>query len=124
MKKTLLVLVMSVIMIGLASCGGNDNHSKAFKESKKILDNVTENINKAKTCDDLDMAAFGMLGMLGVEGIEAMPQEEQDELTKISDEMSKVMEKKRAELNCQDDFWSSDDDDDSAWDSLFEDEEE
>ena len=99
-------------MIGLASCGGNDGHSKAFKESKKILDKVTENINKAKTCDDLDMAAFGMLGMLGVEGIDAMPQEEQDELSKISDEMSKVMEKKRAELNCQDDFFGDDD----AWD--------
>lgn len=114
---------MSVIMIGLASCGGNDGHSKAFKESKKILDNVTESIQKSKTCDELDMAAFGMLGMLGVEGIEAMPQSEQDELSKISDEMTKIMEKKREELNCQDSFFS-DDDDDSAFDSLFEDEEE
>lgn len=121
MKKTLLVAIMSVIMITMAACGGG-NHSKAFNQSKKILDNVTESINKAKTCDDLDMAAFGMLGMLGIEGIDAMSEEETQELSKLSDKMSELMESKRAELNCkEDDFWSSDDIDD---DSFFEDEEE
>ena len=121
MKKTLLIAVMSVIMIAMAACGGND-HSKAFNQSKKILDNITSSINKAKTCDDLDMAAFGILGMLGVEGIDAMSEAETQELSELTDKMNELMEKKRAELNCkEDDFWGSDDIDDSFFD---EDEEE
>lgn len=103
MKKTLLALVMSVIMIGLASCG--DGHSKAFNESKKILDNVKEGIEKAETCDDVDMATMGVLGLLGVEGVDAMPESEQDELSKITEEIDKVLETKKAELNCQDEIW-------------------
>ena len=122
MKKTLLVAVMSVIMIAMAACGGGGNHSKAFNQSKKILDNITSSINKAKTCDDLDMAAFGILGMLGVEGIDAMSEAETQELSELTDKMNELMEKKRAELNWKEyDFWSSDDIDD---DSFFEDEEE
>lgn len=105
MKKTLLALVMSIIMIGLASCGGNNSHSKAFNESKKILDNVKEEIQKAETCDDIDAATFGVLGLLGVEGIDAMPESEQDELSKVTEEIDKVLEAKKAELNCQDEVW-------------------
>ena len=92
---------MSIIMIGLASCGGN-KHSKAYNESKKVLDNVMEGIEKAATCDDIDMAAFGVLGLLGVEGVDAMPESEQEELTKLTDKIDQLMESKKAELNCQD----------------------
>lgn len=102
MKKTLLALVVSIIMISLASCGGN-KHSKAFDESKKVLDNVLENVEKAETCDDLDMAAFGILGLLGVEGVDAMPEAEQQELTKITEKIDKAMEDKKAALDCKDD---------------------
>lgn len=121
MKKTLFALVMSIIMIGLASCGGNNGHSKAFNESKKILDNVKEEIQKAKTCDDVDMATFGILGLLGVDGVDAMPEAEQEELSKITDEIDKVLEAKKAELDCKDDdSWF--DDDDMPADDLFEEE--
>ena len=109
MKKTLLAFVMSVIMIAMASCGGG-NQSKAFKDSKKILDRITSSIKDAKTCDDLDMAAFGMLGLLGVEGLDAITEEEQAQLTELTDNMEKLMEQKKAELNCKDDnFWGDDD---------------
>ena len=110
MKKSLLVLIMSVIMIGMASCGGSD-HSKAFNKAKKVMDNITDNIKKAKTCDDVDMAAFGILGMLGIEGIDALSADEQAELDKMSEDMNKLMESKKAELNCKDDFFDFDDDD-------------
>ena len=110
MKKSLLVLIMSVIMIGLASCGGND-HSKAFNKAKKIMDNISDNIKSAKTCDDVDMAAFGILGMLGIEGIDALSAEEQAELDKMSEEMNKLMESKKAELDCKDSFFDFDDED-------------
>jgi len=109
MKKTLLALVMSVIMIVMASCGGS-SHSKAFNECKKVIDNVSSAVKDAKTCDDLDMAAFGILGMLGVEGVDAMSEAEQNELTELTDKMEKLMEEKKAELNCQDDdFWGEED---------------
>lgn len=120
MKKTLLVAVLSLIMLGMAACGGGD-HSKAFNQSKKIIDKITKSIEEAKTCDDLDMAAFGMLGILGVEGIDAMSEAETQELSELTDKMSELMEKKKAEFNCkEDDFWGSDDVDDS----FFEEEEE
>lgn len=112
MKKTLLFLIMSVIMIGFVSCGGNDSHSKAFRESKKILDNIKSEVEKAEDCDAVDMAAFGILGLFGVEGIEDMPEAEQEELSKLSDEIDKVMAAKKAELNCPEDndFFGGDDD--------------
>ena len=100
---------MSIIMIGLASCGGN-KHSKAFNESKKVLENVMEAVEKAETCDDLDMAAFGILGLLGVEGVDAMPESEQEELSKLTDKIDELMESKKAKLDCKDDdFWGGDD---------------
>lgn len=122
MKKTLLALVMSVIMIGLASCGGNSGHSKAFNESKKVLDNVKEEIQKAKDCDEVDMATFGILGLLGVEGVEDMPESEQDELSKITEEIDKVLEAKKAEFGCQDDDSWLEDDAEMPLEELFEEE--
>ena len=122
MKKTLFALVMSVIMIGLASCGGNNGHSKAFNESKKILDNVKEEIQNAKDCDAVDMATWGIIGLLGVEGVDAMPDNEQEELSKITEEIDKVLEAKKAELNCpEDDDWFTDDED-MPMEELFEEE--
>lgn len=111
MKKVFLIAVMSVIMLGFAACGGGSNgHSKAFNASKKIIDKVGNNIKKATTCDDLDLAAFGLLGMLGVEGVDAMPESEQEELSKLNDDLTKLMEERRAELNCKDDFFDFDED--------------
>ena len=111
MKKTLIALVMSVIMISLATCGGGNNkHSKAFNESKKVLDNVMESVNKAKDCDDLDMATFGILGLLAVEGIDAMPQADQEELDELTTKIDKALEQKKAELNCQDDSFFDEED--------------
>lgn len=124
MKKVLLGAVMTVLMFCFAACGGGDNgHSKAFNGAKKVLDKVAKNVEKAKTCDDIDMAAFGLLGMLGVEGIDAISEAEQEELSKYSDELNQTMEKKKAELNCKDDFFGLGDDDDSAFDEPVEEEE-
>ena len=80
MKKTLLVAIMAVIMIAFASCGGNNGHSKAFNQASKIYNNMIEEVNKAKTCDDVDMAAFGVLGLLGVDGIDKLDEAETKEL--------------------------------------------
>lgn len=108
MKKTLLALVMSVIMIGLASCGGGNKHSKAYNESVKILDNITEAINQADDCDGLEAAAFGILGLLGVEGLDQMPDVEQEELTKVMEEMNTLLEKKQADFGCEEEEFLDD----------------
>ncbi len=109
MKKTLFALVMGIVMIGLASCGGN-KHSKAFNESKKILDIVLENVEKAETCDDLDMAFVGIFDLLSVEGINAIPETEAQELTTITEKIDEVMEAKRADFDCQDEELIDNDD--------------
>lgn len=108
MKKTLTVMIMSIVMISLASCGGN-KHSKAFNESKRILDNVLESVEKAETCDDLNTAAIGVFNLLTVEGVDAIPENEQEELTKISDKIDSAMEAKRASLGCQEEDFFNDD---------------
>lgn len=109
MKKTLLAIVMSVIMIVMASCGGN-RHSKAFNESKEIIDKIIESLKQAETCDDLDMAAFGILGVLGVEGLDAISEAEQKQLSELTEKMQMLMEQKKDELECADEnFWDSDD---------------
>ena len=111
MKKTLLAVIMGVIMIAFASCGGSNNgHSKAFNEAKKVYDNILEEVNKAKTCDDVDMAAFGVLGLLGVDGIDKLDEAENKELEELGEKVSKAMEEKKAALDCKDDFswWDED----------------
>ena len=112
MKKTLLALIMGIIMIGFASCGGNNNgKSKAFNQATKIIDDIMESVEKAQTCDDVDMAAFGILALFGVDGLEDMPQAEQDEFSKYSEKLDEVMAKKKAELNCpEDESWFDDED--------------
>lgn len=109
MKKTLLAVIMGIVMIGLASCGGN-KHSKAFNESKKILDNVLENVEKAETCDALDMAFVGVFDLLSVEDVNAIPEAEHQELTEITEKIDEVMGAKRAEFGCQDEQLIEEDD--------------
>ena len=119
MKKVLFAVVMSIIMIGLASCGGN-KHSKAYNESKKVLESVMEGVEKASTCDDVDMAAFGILGLLGVEGVDAMPEAEQEELSKLTDKIDEVVKTKKAELNCKEDSFFGGDDEEFPMDEEVE----
>lgn len=110
MKKTLLAVIMGVIMIAFASCGGSNNgHSKAFNEAKKVYDGMMESVEKATTCDDVDMAAFGVLGLLAVDGIDKLDEAETKELEEIGEKFSKAMEDKKAALDCKDDFsWFDD----------------
>lgn len=108
MKKSLLAVIMGVIMITFASCG-NNGHSKAYNDAKKVLDGVQEAVEKAATCDDVDMAAFGVLGLLGVEGIDKLEEAEQKDLDALTEKISKAVEEKKAALDCKDDFWSTDD---------------
>lgn len=110
MKKTILVVFMSFLMIAASSCGGQ-KHSKAFNESKKILEQIMDATQKAENCDDLEMAAFGILGLLGVEGLDSMPEDEQNLISELSEQLNTLMEEKSATLNCNEE----EEMDDEAW---------
>lgn len=111
MKKSLLAVIVGVIMIAFVSCGGNgkNSHSKAYNEAEKVLNGVLDGVNNAATCDDVDMAAFGVLGLLGVEGIDKLEEAEQKELDVFTEKISKAVEEKKAALDCKDDVWLNED---------------
>lgn len=105
---------MSVIMITLAcSCGGNKNgHSKAFNKAMKVYDDMFESVEKASTCEDVDMVIFGAFALIGIDGIDKLNEAETKEFEELGEKLSKAMEAKKAELNCpeEEDFFGGDDD--------------
>lgn len=102
MKKVFLITSLFAMMIGMAACGGGNKHSKAYNEAEKILKQVIESVDKAKTCDDLDMAAFGVIGIIAVEGIDELSDAEAKELTKYTDQIDESIDAKKASLGCED----------------------
>lgn len=121
MKKTLLFALLSFIMLGFFACN-NDQYSKPYKEAKEILDNITSLTNKAKDCNDLDVAAFGIIGMLSVEGVDSLPKEEQKLLSDQMDKLGELMEQRRTELNCVDETDGIEFDDDFPADAPYDEE--
>lgn len=121
MKKTLLFALLSFIMLGFFACN-NDQYSKPYKEAKEILDNITSLTNKAKDCNDLDVAAFGIIGMLSVEGVDSLPEVEQKLLSDQMDKLGELMEQRRAELNCVDETDGIEFDDDFPADAPYDEE--
>lgn len=103
---------MSVIMITLASCGGGKNgHSKAFNQAMKIYDDMFESVEKASTCDDVDMVIFGAFALIGIDGIDKLNEAETKEFEELGEKLSKAMEDKKAELNCpEEDLFGGDED--------------
>ena len=99
MKKTLLFALLGILLV-FTACNNNNKHSKAYNESKAIMDKVVELANKATNCDDLDMAAFSIYGILGVEGVDAISADEQASLSEQMDKLTELMEQKRMEFNC------------------------
>ena len=108
-------------MLGFFACN-NDQYSKPYKEAKEILDNITSLTNKAKDCNDLDVAAFGIIGMLSVEGVDSLPEVEQKLLSDQMDKLGELMEQRRAELNCVDETDGIEFDDDFPADAPYDEE--
>lgn len=109
MKKSVLAIVLGIIMIVTASCGGN-KHSKAYNDSKTIIDKISESMKQAESCEDLDLAAIGLLTVLGVEGIADLSKEEQNQLSDLTNSLQKILEQKKEALGCSnEDFMSTGD---------------
>ena len=114
MKKLFILLAMLTFSTFVMAQAPVNGHTKPYNEAKEILESVKDGIQSAKDCDELDMAVFGVIALFGVEDIDEITESEEDLFTKLTDEIDKILENKKAALNCKDDEddWGDDDDDD------------
>ena len=112
MKKLFILIAMLSLSTLAMAQKPEETHTKPYKEAMAILEEVQEGIQNAKDCDELELAAFSMLALFGVEDIDKVTEEEDNLINKFTEEMGKIMENKKAALNCKDDdfFEKSDDD--------------
>jgi len=104
MKKFFILLAMLTLSTFVMAQTPVKKYSKPYNEAKEILESVRENIIDAKDCDELDMAVFGVIALLGVEDLDKITNTEEDLLTKLSNEIDKILEKKKAALKCEDEY--------------------
>lgn len=100
MKNTLFALLMGVIMIGLASCGGGNKHSKGYEKSKKVLDEVMVNVEQAKDCEEIEIALAGIMYIYFVEDSITL-QSEREDLSDMLVTVTEVANQKKVAMNCQ-----------------------
>ncbi len=102
MKKTLLFALVGIVLLAFTSCGPKG--TKQFNESKATLEQIQKQVEAATTCDEMQMAALGILGIAfgGDEYAEEekMTAEEQTTFTQMMDDLSAKMEAKSTELGC------------------------
>ena len=104
MKKFFILLAMLTLSTFAMAQTPVKKYSKPYNEAKEILESVREDIKSAKDCDELDMAVLGVLALLGVEDIDKLTSTEEDLLTKLTDEIDKILEKKKVALKCEDEY--------------------
>ena len=112
MKKLFILIAMLSLSTFVMAQNPVKTHTKPYNEAKAILEEVKAGIQNAKDCDELDVAVFGVIALFGVEDIDMITEDEENLLTKLTEEMDKILENKKAALNCEDDdFFETDDDD-------------
>ena len=100
MKNILFALLMGVIMIGLASCGGGNKHSKGYEKSKKVLDEVMVNVEQAKDCEEIEIALAGIMYIYFVEDSITL-QSEREELSDMLVTVTEAANQRKVAMNCQ-----------------------
>lgn len=115
MKKTLLIALAGMMMFAFTQCGGNGNANtgsvkgtKQFTETKKMYDELEKMIKDAKSCDELQEAAFGLVMGSLASGLgdskyaddEKMTEKEQEKIEEIAENLLKDAEKKAEKLGC------------------------
>ena len=110
-KQYILIAILSMSTFAMAQ-NSETNHTKPYKDAMAILEQVKEGIQSAKDCDELELAAFGMLELFSVENIDMVTEEEDNLINKFTEEMNKILENKKTALNCKgDDFFEKSDGD-------------
>ena len=106
MKKTIIYALVTIVTIAFASCGPKE--SKQFTEQKESAEKISELINAAKDCDDLSMAALGLLALAFDEDEyaekEKMTAEESEKFEQITNELIEQLENKSDELRCEEEI--------------------
>lgn len=121
MKKTLILALATIIVMALASCGGNSNKKAndngeatetsvkldgkgtlQFQECKAVYAQLEKDLKKAKTCEELKatlLSVFDNLPLLKEypEG-QSMTEEELNKLTEIADGIKEKYDKLEAEI--------------------------
>ena len=113
MKKTLIIALAGIMMFAFTQCGGSGNGgsmkgTKEFTETKKMYDELEKMIKSAKTCDELQEAAFGLvLGSLasGLGGEkytaeEKMTEQEEEKIEELAKKLLEDAEKKAEKMGC------------------------
>lgn len=112
MKKLFILIAMLSLSTFVMAQKPEENHTKPYKEAMVILEGVKDGIQNAKDCDELELAAFGMIALFGVEDIDKVTEAEDNQIKKFTEEMDKILHSKKAALNCKDDdFFEKNDDD-------------
>ena len=106
MKKTIIYALVTIVTIAFASCGPKE--SKQFTEQKESAEKISEMISSAKDCDDLSMAALGLLALAFDEDEyaekEKMTAEESEKFEQITNELIEQLENKSDELRCEEEI--------------------
>ena len=110
--KKLFILIAMLSLASFAMAQKPETHTKPYNDAMAILEEVQEGIQSAKDCEELELAAFSMLALLGVEDLDKITEEEENLINKFTQEMDKILKNKKVALNCKDDdFFENNDDD-------------
>ena len=107
MKKTLIIAFAGMTLFAFTQCGGSSAGSKEFQDSKELIEKIETLTKEAKTCEELQEAALGLLlGGIAPQNYsekEKMTEKEKDEIEKLSAKLKNELECKFEELGCDDD---------------------
>lgn len=62
MKKLTSLFGLAILLLGLWACG--DEHSKAFHDLEKEINEVEQKILETNDCDELSLLSFSILGIM------------------------------------------------------------
>lgn len=103
MKKILLIVLAGMMMLVFTQCGSNGG-TKQYRDTKAFLERVTELLNNAETCDDLDELTDETRDQFDAvyEKKDKLSKEEEDIIDQMLDNLRNLVYEKAMEL-CYDD---------------------
>ena len=109
MKRTLIITLAGMMLLAFTQCGGNGSKakgSKEFQETMEMYEKLEKAVNDAKTCDELQEAALGLLfsGLASKDYTdeEKMTDQEEEKLDEYIDKLGEIIEAKSEKLGCDD----------------------
>jgi len=107
MKKALIIALAGMMLFAFTQCGGGTTKgSKEFTETKALYEKLEKAAKDAKTCDELQEAAIGLLfsGLANGEYADEdkITEKEKEEIEKYLEKIGKLIEEKTKKLGCED----------------------